>query len=99
MTYSLSTPLPFGMHKGKTVQELADNFSTFDYLVWCTEEVDGFKLDHEATAYAKKKLREHVTRAMKSGELDNCDSWKIKQELKEFDKEETHGKAQESISK
>ncbi len=85
MIYSLTSTLPFGIHQGKTIKELLDEFNTYDYIVWYTEEVKDFRLDHEATVYARQKLCQHVARAMRTGELSSYDDWKVKRELKQFD--------------
>lgn len=85
MNNTLSFVFPFGIHKGKTIKELLDKFEDYDYVVWCIDNVQGFKLDDEAFKYAKEKLKEHVARARESGELDDYTDWKARKELARFD--------------
>jgi hypothetical protein len=43
MIYDLDTPLLFGKHRGRTVEELLDEAP--GYLVWALENVDDFEVD------------------------------------------------------
>ncbi len=85
MIYSLSSILTFGVHEGKTIQELLDQPQGYDYIVELIRDMKNFSLDKEAMAYARQKLRQHVATVLKSGEGSDYDTWKIKQELRQFD--------------
>jgi uncharacterized protein (DUF3820 family) len=43
MKYITNTVLSFGKYKGKTVSEISKLNPS--YLLWCTENIEGFKLD------------------------------------------------------
>ncbi len=42
--YSLDTKLPFGKHKGQTLEQVLSH--DFQYIDWCLRNIDNFVLDH-----------------------------------------------------
>jgi hypothetical protein len=56
MAYDLDTPLRFGKHKGRTVEDVMAEDPY--YLFWCLENVESFEVDDA--------LQDAITRAAKS---------------------------------
>lgn len=52
--YTLSDRLPFGKHKGKTIDKLIA--SDMSYLTWCLDKVEGFELDARAQEKYENEL-------------------------------------------
>lgn len=57
MIYDLDTPLQFGKHKGRPVEDVLNEDPY--YLYWCLENVEHFQVD--------AALQDEITRAAQRG--------------------------------
>lgn len=71
----LDDEMPFGKHRGKTIQWIVDNH--LDYMVWLVGEKDDFELTDEARDYANQAVKSqqqkvrHLQESIEDAQTEN----------------------------